>query len=56
VNQLQDNPEIGRPGRVDGTRERIIPRLPYIAAYRLAADAVEVLSIVHTARLWPEKL
>lgn len=51
---LSNNPALGRAGRIAGTRELIIPRYPYIAAYRIHGDAVEVLAIVHTSRSWPE--
>lgn len=47
----------GRPGRVTRTYERIIPRLHYIIAYTLSAQAeretVIILRIIHTARDWP---
>ncbi len=32
---LADNPEMGRPGRVPGTRELVIARTPYIVPYRV---------------------
>ena len=32
---LPENPQIGRPGRVPGTRELIIPKTPFIVPYRL---------------------
>ena len=32
---LPDNPHIGRPGRVPGTRELVIPQTPYIVPYRV---------------------
>jgi toxin ParE1/3/4 len=32
---LPENPEMGRPGRVPGTRELVIPRTPFIVPYRL---------------------
>ncbi len=49
-------PEIGRPGRVRGTRELVITGTPYIAAYRFAGDVVTVLRLLHGARQWPKKL
>src|SRR6266478_9540841 len=36
VESLVKFPESGRPGRVEGTRELVIQRTPYIAAYRVA--------------------
>jgi toxin ParE1/3/4 len=51
---LPDNPEMGRPGRVPGTRELVIPRTPFIVPYRLAGDTIQVLRIFHGARRWPE--
>ena len=40
-------------GRVAGTRELIIPRLPYIVVIQVKADKVFVLNVVHTARQYP---
>lgn len=54
VRRLQDQPRMGRPGRVAGTRELVIPGLPYIAAYSINESTVYVLAIVHGAREWPE--
>jgi toxin ParE1/3/4 len=54
--RLAAHPEIGRLGRVRGTRELVIPGTPYIAAYRLADDVVTVLRVLHGARRWPQKL
>lgn len=50
---LSANPELGRRGRVAGTRELVLPNTSYIVAYRVA-DAVEILAVMHGAREWPE--
>jgi len=44
----------GHPGRVAGTYEKSVPRLPYIIAYALtdSEKAVSVLRVIHTARNW----
>jgi toxin ParE1/3/4 len=46
----------GHPGRVAGTYEKSVPRLPYIIAYALTDSdkVVSVLRVVHTARNWSE--
>lgn len=49
-------PESGRAGRVEGTRELVIDRTPYIAVYRVRRDAVQILRVLHGARIWPEKM
>ena len=47
----------GRPGRVTGTYEKSVARLPYILAYSITAQAegevVSILRVTHTARDWP---
>lgn len=54
---LAVHPEIGRVGRVSGTRELVIAGTPYVAAYRLEEDdAVTVLRLLHGARQWPRGL
>ncbi|KAF0102949.1 MAG: RelE/StbE family addiction module toxin [bacterium] len=55
VDLLRDNPDMGRRGHLDGTRELVIPRLPYYVAYRVTETAVEVFAVIHTARSWPER-
>lgn len=51
---LPGNPHIGRPGRVSGTRELVIPQTPYIVPYRVKASTIQVLRVYHGARRWPE--
>ena len=46
-------PRIGREGRTPGTRELVVTGIPYIAVYRLR-EQIEILSIYHTSRIWPE--
>lgn len=53
---LSLHPEIGRPGRLPGTRELVVVRYPYILAYRSCGADVEILLVVHTSRLWPDQL
>ena len=46
---------MGRRAHLAGTREIVIPRLPYYAAYRVPETAVEVFAVIHAARNWPNK-
>ncbi len=56
VQNLVLYPKLGRLGRVKGTRELVIINSPYVTAYRIKKDQIEILSIIHTARRWPESL
>ena len=49
-------PESGRIGRCAGTRELVIQRTPYIAAYRVYDDRVRILRVLHEAQSWPMDL
>jgi toxin ParE1/3/4 len=53
---LADHPNMGRPGRITGTRELVVTRFPYILPYRVRSSAVEILRIFHTARKWPRRV
>lgn len=53
IEELIKFPEIGRPGRIDGTRELIIQRTPYIAVYRIAGKTTRILRLLHGAQMWP---
>lgn len=50
------HPDMGRPGRVPGTRELVMPDFPYIVPYRVREQRVEILRVLHTARKWPHAL
>ncbi len=54
IQRLIAFPRLGRPGRVDETRELVISRFPYVVAYRDHADEIQILSVIHSARAWPE--
>jgi len=56
VTRLLRFPEIGRPGRRGGTRELVVNRTPYIAAYRVRAHDIEILRVLHARQRWPERL
>ena len=49
-------PEIGRPGRRPGTRELVVNGTPYIVAYRLRGDVIEILRVLHGRQRWPDTL
>lgn len=50
VRTLRTLPERGRLGEIRGTREFVLPRLPYIIVYRINEQVVEVLHIYHGAQ------
>ncbi|HWE63844.1 MAG TPA: type II toxin-antitoxin system RelE/ParE family toxin [Chloroflexota bacterium] len=51
--RLISHPEMGRPGRVPGTRELVVASTPYVVPYRIRGERVELLAVIHTARQWP---
>ena len=50
---LLTQPNLGRRGFVEGTREWPIPGLPYKIVYQLDGEKVEILRVIHQARDWP---
>jgi toxin ParE1/3/4 len=52
---LPQSPEMGRPGRVPGTRELVITGTPFIVPYRLRGETIQVLRVYHGARRRPER-
>lgn len=55
VEALERHPEMGRSGRVPRTREVVITGTPFIVAYRVRKERVEILAVLHGARRWPER-
>jgi addiction module RelE/StbE family toxin len=54
VRMLAKHPEIGRPGRVHGTRELVVADTPFIVPYRLVGSEIQILRVLHGARDWPK--
>ncbi len=50
---LDDQPGIGRPGRVRGTREFVVTGTPFILVYRIQNAQVEILRVLHGHQQWP---
>jgi addiction module RelE/StbE family toxin len=53
--QLETFPHSGREGRVVGTLELVVPRLPYFIPYRVSKNQIDILRVYHTSRMVPEK-
>lgn len=53
---LPAQPEVGRPGRINGTRELVIPASSYIAPYRLKNTRIQILAVFHGSQQFPDKL
>lgn len=51
---LDTHPDMGRPGRVTGTKEFVLKGTPFILVYRVDKDQVEILRVLHGAQMWPE--
>jgi toxin ParE1/3/4 len=56
IERLAQLPNLGRPGRVAGTRELVVPGTPYIIPYRLRGDRLEVVAVFHARQKWPKQL
>ena len=56
LDALIQYPLMGRTGRLPGTRELYIAHTPFVLAYRLHSDQIEILGFMHAARRWPESL
>lgn len=56
VERLAELPNLGRPGRVAGTRELVVPGTPYVIPYRLRGDRLEVVAVFHGRQKWPTRL
>ena len=50
----EDNPLLGRTGRIDGTRELVLADKHYILPYRIKEQEIQILAVFHGARQWTE--
>lgn len=56
VSLLADNPAMGHPGRLPGTRELVVPGTRYVIPYRVnpRKQRIEILRVFHMARKTPK--
>jgi toxin ParE1/3/4 len=50
IDVLTEFPFLGRPGRRKGTREKPVPKLPYLVLYRTGEDELVILRVYHGAQ------
>lgn len=53
INRLSALPNLGKPGRIFGTRELITPKIgrtAYIIVYRVKSDRIEILRVLSGMR------
>ncbi|RZL85991.1 MAG: type II toxin-antitoxin system RelE/ParE family toxin [Variovorax sp.] len=55
VAMLAHQPGMGRPGRVPGTRELVVPKTRYVGPYRVRGENIEILRVFHTSRRPPQR-
>jgi len=53
---LPQSPQMGRPGRIPGTRELVVTGTPFIVPYRVRGQTIQILRVYHGARRWPDRL
>ena len=50
IRALKDAPYLGRPGRIEGTREILFTPMPCVAVSRVQEQTIEIWRIWHTAQ------
>jgi toxin ParE1/3/4 len=53
VARLRQMPRIGKPGRLENTRELLVTGTPFILIYEIAGDRIDIIHILHGRQQWP---
>jgi len=56
VDCLAELPNLGRPGRVSGSRELVVPGTRYVIPYRVRGEHLEIIAVFHGRQRWPKRL
>ena len=52
ANILSEHPEIGRLGRVQGTRELVLTGISHILIYRVVNERPQIIRVLHDRQNW----
>ena len=53
IERLKDMPNVGRIGRVFGTRELVMQDFPFLVVYRVRKEYLEILNLIHQSKKYP---
>lgn len=53
ADRLLQNPNLGRKGRLLGTRELVVSKTAYLIPYRVHQNHIELLRVFHGRRQYP---
>jgi toxin ParE1/3/4 len=53
VEMLLDQPNLGRPGRLTGTKELVVSGTPFVVVYRVRKGDIHILRLLHHSQRWP---
>jgi toxin ParE1/3/4 len=53
VELLQDQPNLGRPGRLTDTKELVVSGTPFVVVYRVRKGDVHIVRLLHHSLSWP---
>ncbi|MGB8888342.1 MAG: type II toxin-antitoxin system RelE/ParE family toxin [Candidatus Korobacteraceae bacterium] len=56
VELLTRHPNLGRQGRIAGTRELVVADTPYVIPYRIHRNRLELMAVFHGRQRWPDLL
>jgi toxin ParE1/3/4 len=56
IEVLRTQPQMGRPGRLAGTRELVVSGTPNIVPYRVRRERLELLAVFDGRGQWPRGL
>lgn len=49
---LETFPNLGRTGRLAGTRELVVPQTAYVIPYRIRGNRIELIAVFHGRQRW----
>jgi toxin ParE1/3/4 len=55
IDRLKQFPQAGHVGRLEGTREMMVPRTPFLVVYSLRGEQINILAILHGSQQWPRQ-